>query len=102
MPRCTDSRGRGSPEITDGQTLCDGVSDRCQIWPEVQPTVAHERSVWSGGCRIGVPSAAGQLCIDSLPSEGRLDRGDVDLVHGHHRVEGAFGRCVVRAGGGVE
>ena len=58
--------------------------------------------VWSGGCRLGVPSATGQLCIDSLPSEGRLDRGDVDLVHGHHRVEGAFGRCGVRAGGGVE
>src|SRR3954468_24196467 len=45
---------------------------------------------------------ADDLRVDRLPSEGRLDRGDVDLLHGHHRVEGPFGRCGVRAGGGVE
>src|SRR5581483_9383264 len=42
------------------------------------------------------------LGVDGLPSERRLDRGDVDLRHRHHRVECAFRRCGVRAVEGVE
>src|SRR5215213_7601935 len=53
-------------------------------------------------CGFGATGRPISLCVDGLPSERRLDRGNVDLLHGHHRLEGSFGRCGVRAGGGVE
>src|SRR5213075_965650 len=31
------------------------------------------------------------LRIDALAADGRLDRRDVDLLHRHHRLEGALG-----------
>src|SRR3546814_2445892 len=37
----------------------------------------------------------------ALPASRRLDRGDVDLAHLHHGVEGAFGRGSVGAGEGL-
>src|SRR3954471_1840147 len=43
-----------------------------------------------------------RLRVGRLPFEGRLDRGDVDFLHRHHRVEGASGGCDVGADGGVK
>src|SRR5438552_17917540 len=42
------------------------------------------------------------LRIDRLSAHGRLDRRDVDLVHGHHRLEGALGSSLVGIARGFE
>src|SRR5436190_13310494 len=46
-----------------------------------RPAVPFTSAGARGLGRLG----ADDLRVDRLPSEGRLDRGDVDLLHGHHR-----------------
>src|SRR4051794_393214 len=42
------------------------------------------------------------LRIDGLPAHSRLDLGDVDLLHRHHRLERALGRGLVGVAVGLE
>ena len=37
--------------------------------------------------------------VPSTPSNGFLDRGNVDFLHRHHRLEGAFGFVTARTQG---
>src|SRR6185503_18611315 len=73
------------------------VKKGCVQPPSVKPLVGSSSGP-PGACitpSIETKTAPVSLRIDRFAPKGGFDRGDVDFLHRHHRLEGALGRGLV-------
>src|SRR5690348_10393010 len=86
-----------SPEMIPSNGPISPVKNGCVQPPSVNPLVGSSSGP-PGACMTPsteTKTAPVSLRIDRFASQRRLDPGDVDLPHPHHRLERALGRRLV-------